>query len=154
MNTATGIYNIDGEVFPVQILECKRLSPDSNVFLRNLSSNLSAEDFSNVLLTGRKYNLFDEKNVYLDRLIKANLAAFKEAMNMTETVKEIILEGIKEYGWLDNEFEQNRKETAKKMLMRGYQVQLTEMLSRPPRVNERLHKAISEELEQMRITVL
>ena len=30
------------------------------------------------------------------------------------------------------------------------QVQLAEMLSRPPRVNERLHKAISEELEQMR----
>jgi len=29
------------------------------------------------------------------------------------------------------------------------QVQLAEMLSRPPRVNERLHKAISEELKQM-----
>ena len=118
-----GLYYIDGEIFPVQILECKRLSPDSNVFLRNLRSNLSAEDISNTLQFGRKHNLLDDKNVYLDRLIKANHGAFTEAMNMTEAVKEIILEGVKEYGWLANEFEQNNKEKAKKMLMRGYPVE-------------------------------
>ena len=30
------------------------------------------------------------------------------------------------------------------------QIKLAEMLTRPPKVNERLHKAISEELKQMR----
>jgi len=122
-----GLYYVGGEVFPVQILENKRLSPDSNVFLRNLRSNLSLEDMSNIIILGRVYNLLDKKNVYLDRVIKANPNAFKEAINMTEAVKEIFLEGAEKYGWLNDKYEQNkiqdRKETAKKMLMRGYSVE-------------------------------
>ena len=110
------------EAFPVQILESKRLSPDSNMFLRNLRSKLSAEDFSKTIQFGREHNLLSNKSMYLDRLIRANVDAFREAMNMTETVKEIFLEGAEQYGWLNEKFV-DKKETAKKMLMRGYSVE-------------------------------
>jgi hypothetical protein len=118
-----GLYYVDGEIFPVQILESKRLSPLSNVFLRNLRSNLSAEDISNTLKLGEEYNLLD-KNVYLDRLIKANPGAFKEAMNMiSEAAKEIFLEGAEKHGWLNDRDEKNKKETAKKLLLLGDSVE-------------------------------
>ena len=134
-----GIYYIDGEVFPVQILESKKLSPDSNVFLRNIRSNLSKKDISNLLKLNKEYNFFSDKSVYLDRLAKANPVAFKEAVIMTEAVMELILESAEEYGWKDRivesaekngwlddvfvkikeGYEQDKKEIAKKMLTRG-----------------------------------
>ena len=40
--------------------------------------------------------------------------ARQEATEMSEAVKEIFLETAKENGWLDDEFEQDRKRTAKK----------------------------------------
>ena len=74
----------------------------------------------------------DDKNVYLDRLVKANPDAFMEAMNMSEAVKEIFLEGAARYGWLDEKFEQDRKKTAKKMLERGYSVEeVSEIMELP-----------------------
>ena len=93
-----------------------------------LSYNLSSEDVSNVVQTGNEFNLFDEKNVYLDRLIKANPAAFEEAMNMlTAEAKEIFLEGAEKYGWLngkiERKIEQNKKEIAKKLLLLGDSVE-------------------------------
>ena len=122
-----GIYYVDGEIFPVQILENKRLSPHNNVFLRNLRSNLSAEDMYNTLQSGREYHLLDGKNIYLDRLVNANYDAFMEAMNMAGALKEAILEGVDKYGWLNERFEQikiqNKKEVAQKMLIRGDSVE-------------------------------
>jgi len=39
---------------------------------------------------------------WIGLLIKANPDAFMEAMNMSEAVKEIFLEGAARYGWLDD----------------------------------------------------
>ena len=88
-----GIYYVDDDVVPIQILESKRLSSDNNLFLRNLRSNLSVEDMLKTLLSFKERKPLDEKNVYLDRLIKANRDVFKEAMNMSGTIKKVILEG-------------------------------------------------------------
>jgi hypothetical protein len=128
LDLGDGIYRVDGEIIPVQILESKRLSPDNNMFLRNLRSNLSTEDASRTLELGSKYNLLHDKSVYMDRLIKANLDAFMEAMNMvSETVKELFLEGAEKHGWLNKRDEQikiqDRKETAKKLLLLGDSVE-------------------------------
>ena len=113
-----GINYIIGGIVPIQILESKRLSPDSNLFLRNLHSNLSSKDMLSTIQAYKKQKPLDDKNVYLDRLIRANLVAFKEAMKMSEAVKEIILETAEENGWLDDKFV-DRKKIAKKLLLRG-----------------------------------
>ena len=118
-----GIYYVDGEIVPVQILESKRLSPDSNLFLRNLRSNLKPIEMIKTLQSYKDKKPFDEKNVYLDRLIRANPKILTEAINMSEAAKKIILEGAEKYGWLESRYKQERKkaarETAKKMLQDG-----------------------------------
>lgn len=114
-----GIYHIDGGLVPIQILESKKLSKENNLFLRNLRSNLSTDDMLSTLESYQKYRHLDDKNVFLDRLIRANLSAFKEAMEMSEAVKEIFLETAEEKGWLEARFESDRKTIAKKLLLFG-----------------------------------
>lgn len=109
-------------IVPIQILESKLLSSNDNIFLRNLRSRLSANDMLNTLQTYQKYNLLDNKNVYLDRLVRANLAVFEEALAMTETVNEIFLEIAEKNGWLDKWLDDkfiDRKEIAKRLLQLG-----------------------------------
>jgi len=114
-----GIYYIHGDIVPIQILESKNLSAEENLFLRNLRSNLSSEDMLKTLQSYKKYKPINAKDVFLDRLVKANPNAFMEAMNMSEAVKEIFLEGAEKYGWLDDKIEQDRKRTAREMLSDG-----------------------------------
>ena len=119
-----GIYYIEDEIIPIQILESKNLSTDSNLFLRNLRSNLSAKDMLSIIHSYNEQKPLNEKNVYLDRLGRANHDAFLEAMNMmTEGLKDLILEGAEKYGWLDDIIKQagekSRAEMAKKMLLDG-----------------------------------
>jgi len=125
-----GIFYIDGEVVPIQIIESKRLSPDTNLFLRNLRSNLSAIDMRDTLQSYKAQRPLDDKTAYLDRLIKANLRAYKEAVKMG-ALKEIFLQTADENGWLadrdrdrdrDRDIE-NAARIAKNLLIRGYSVE-------------------------------
>ena len=120
-NCDNGIYYVIGAVVPIQILESKSLSEDENLFLRNLRSNLSKDDMYKTMKTYKELKAFDDKNVFLDRIVKANPSAFKEAMTMfTEGVREIFMEGAKQHGWLDDFETKKAKKIAKKMLERGY----------------------------------
>ena len=122
-NLGDGIYHVDGDIVPIQILESKNLSPESNVFLRNLRSNLSTKEMLKTLQSYKEYKLLDDKNIYLDRLVKANADVFLEVMDMSESVKEIFLEGAERYGWLDDRFAEHSKQVAeriaKKFLLLG-----------------------------------
>ena len=118
-----GIYYIEGGIVPIQILESKRLSKHDNLFLRNLRSNLSAEDMLNTLQSYQEHRPLDGKNVFLDRLIRANLAVFKEAMKMSETVKDIFLETAEENGWLEKYGNAKAIKIARKLLLLGDSVE-------------------------------
>ena len=115
-----GIHYIDGDVVPIQILESKNLPAEENLFLRNLRSNLSGEDMLKTLQLYKERKPLSEKDVFLDRLLKANPGAFEEAMDMSEAVKEIFLEGAEKNGWLVERDIENLKAIAKRMLLRGY----------------------------------
>ena len=124
-NAGNGIHYIDGDIIPIQIIESKSLG--DNLFLRNLRSNLSAKDMAKTLEAYKDYKPLDNKSVYLDRLIRANLDAFKEATKMSEEVRDIFLETAEENGWL-NDRDTNReiekaKKMAKKMLLDGESIE-------------------------------
>jgi len=108
-NLGDGIYYVDGDIVPIQILESKNLSPESNIFLRNLRSNLSTNEMFKTLQSYKEYKTLDDKNMYLDRLVKANADVFWEVMDMGESLKEIFLEGAEKYGWLDDKFAEHSK---------------------------------------------
>ena len=114
----SGIYYITGEKFPVQILESKKLSED-NLFLKNLRSNLTAEDAVKVTRAYEVLKAVEKKNVYLDGIIKANMGAFKEAMAVSEAVRELFLDAAEEYGWFEKRENEKAIAIARKLLMRG-----------------------------------
>jgi hypothetical protein len=55
------------------------LSEKENLFLRNLRSNLSGADMQKTLELYKARKPIDDKNVFLNRIIKANPNAFKES---------------------------------------------------------------------------
>jgi hypothetical protein len=117
-----GIYYIEGGLVPIQILESKRLSKSDNLFLRNLRSNLSAEDMLNTLESYQAYRPLDNKSVFLERLVKANSIAFEEVMNMSDAVIDIIIEAAEKNGRLKDRFV-DRKTVAKKLIELGDSVE-------------------------------
>ena len=116
-----GIYHIQGEKFPVQILESKKLS-DENLFLKHLRSNLTAEDAAKIAQAYAKLKIVEPKNAYLDGVIKANPGAFKEAIFMSADAWDIIMTAAEEVGWLDEWSSKRIKarniEIAKKLKMK------------------------------------
>jgi predicted transposase YdaD len=88
-----------------------------------------------MLKTLQAYNerkTLDSKNVFLDRLVKANPDVFMEAMNMfTDGVREIFMEGAEKNGWLESygieidkeKDKEKAKEIAKKMLLDGESIE-------------------------------
>jgi len=123
--TDDGIYYVEGDTFPVQILESKLLPPDENLFLRNLRSNLSIKD---VTMTAEAYKMLkplEKRNVYFDRLRQANLKTFKEALSMSESMKELFFEVAEQEGWNVPDMLENfrAKKIAKKLLHLGRPVE-------------------------------
>jgi len=97
------------------------LSEDENLFLHNLRSNLSVADMVKTLQFYKDRKLLDDKNIFLDRLVKANPLIFKEAINMfsEETSMKIIIDAMEEGGWLVKRDNEKAKKIARKMLSRG-----------------------------------
>ena len=110
-----GIYRIDGDTFPVQILESKKLSPEKNLFLKNLRSNLTHEDAKRVVEAYTELKEFESRNAYLDRLMRANKSVFREVLSMSETaIREVFTKiWAEESGWLRDRDLENKRENAK-----------------------------------------
>ena len=105
-----GLSSVCGDVFPVQILICKK---DDNIILRNLHDNLTPAEVYETIHAFEQLRP-GEKNVYVERIILSNWNAYKEASRMYPTLKERFLE-IEEEGWL----EERDLERAKDMLLDG-----------------------------------
>jgi len=119
-DVGNGIYYLHDGVVPIQILESKKLSEDENLFLRNLRSNLAGDDMYKTMQAYKERKPLDDKNVFLDRIVKANPSAFMEAMNMfTEGVREIFMEGAEQYGWLDRYVDKRTRKIIERMLSFG-----------------------------------
>lgn len=117
-----GIHFVNGDLMPVQILERRKLSKEDNLFLRNLTSNLSTEDMVSTLKAYENKKELNPKSVYLDRLLKANWQIFKEVASMNITLKELFLESAEEEGWAEDLRIRDRKRLAIKMLADGESV--------------------------------
>ena len=131
-----GIYNIDGESFPIQIILSKRLSAKENVFLRNLRSQLTQNDMADVFEAYKNYGSPDKRSVYLDRIFGANKSVFKEVFTMTATnFNEWVHEYAKKIGLEDELINRGmaqgmargqdkiRRETALEMLRKGFKLE-------------------------------
>ena len=108
----SGIYHVEGETYPIQILENKKLSAETNLFLKNLRSNLTKEEAQRIVDAYKTIKEFESKSAYIGRLFQANEAVFKEVMEMSDKVlQDIFVKAIAEKrGWLDDVYREKERQ--------------------------------------------
>ena len=93
--TAPGIYYLEGDPFPIQILISKELSPEENRWLGSLRTDLQPDQNLNVLL--EDYEKHKDSRLYqaaMDLIVRANPAAMEEARSMCEALHELWAEDL------------------------------------------------------------
>ena len=115
--TEDGVCYVTGDTFDVQILESKKLSEEKNLFIRNLRSNLSVAEAQRTLDAYKGIKDFESKNVYINRLARANPGVFKEMMELSDTaIKDMVVVALAEdMGLLDERDKQRDLEKAKEI---------------------------------------
>lgn len=92
-----GIYYVYGEKFAIQIVVNPTLSEERNLWLKNLTNEIS--DTASVEKLARAYESKKENTLYssvMDILIRSNVAKFSEVKNMCEALKELYKEELEE----------------------------------------------------------
>ena len=117
------------DTFKIQIIESKRLSAEENVFLKNLRSSLTKMDMQEVFEAYRKYALLEKVNIYLDRVLDANLPILEEVLAMSSAaVRDVIYSHFEKDGTVDRIMERGeergeekaKRNTALEMLRDGF----------------------------------
>ncbi|MCL1919382.1 MAG: hypothetical protein FWG14_13995 [Peptococcaceae bacterium] len=123
---------IQSFILPNQLIERKKLSEEDNLFLKNLGSQLSAEEILNTLRAYKGQKLLNEKNAYLNRILEANKMILKEALTMG-TALDILWEAAEETG---------RMAEIEKLLEKRVEERIEK------RVEERVEKRIEKRIEK------
>lgn len=93
-----GIYYVDGDMLPIQILVGKQLSPKENLWLRGLTNELESYEILEKLV--RDYQEHSENVWYqsaLDIIVRANEKKLKEDNDMVcDTLMEIMADKLEE----------------------------------------------------------
>lgn len=126
-----GIYYVDGDFFPVQILLNTRLSTKQHLYLKSLDNKLVDISLVERIIKTDKNN--DNYSALMHVIFRANLEVFKEVLKMSDsaTLERIVNEIILDKGW-DKEFfkkgeelglKKGKIETAKKFLLMGLSIE-------------------------------
>ena len=84
-----GIYNLIGDILPIQMIDNRKLSVDENLWLKNLSDKL---DPLAVIKISDEVKLQDKTariRAYMNVIAKANFQAIEEVMNMGSPAKSL-----------------------------------------------------------------
>ena len=90
---AKGIYYIDGDFFPIQLICTKELSDEENLWLHNLRNDITEAHVIENLFD--EYQKHKKENLYasvMNIITKANTERVKEVTGMCEALEEIFLE--------------------------------------------------------------
>lgn len=74
-----GIYYVSGNIFPIQIINTKKLSKEKNLWLKSLNLHLESKDMVNSLI--QEYDEHKDEKLYnsaMDIIVKNNIRIFKE----------------------------------------------------------------------------
>jgi len=85
--TSPGIYTIDGDVLPIQIIDSRKLSLEENLWLKGLSKEHNKFTISRINREINKKGKAAQLDAYLYVIISANYKAAKEAVKMSRMSK-------------------------------------------------------------------
>jgi hypothetical protein len=77
-----GIYIIDGDILPIQIIDSRKLSVEENTLLKGLNKKLKASELQQVITEIQRRGKESRTKAYFDILFRANLKQLEEANKM------------------------------------------------------------------------
>ncbi|MCL2016059.1 MAG: hypothetical protein FWG68_07435, partial [Defluviitaleaceae bacterium] len=147
----SGVTYVTGGAFPVQILESKKLSAETNLYLQHLRKNWDKNDFNKIVQWFEQTGQFDPKNIYLSRLFEANEKITKGDAESMTYLEKTVTNAIEERANTDEVFRkqmlnklggEDQKETTLKLLKKGLSIQdIAEVFNKPIEWVENLAKA-------------
>jgi len=97
--TGHGIYNIRGDILPIQIIDNRHLPEEENQWLKNLSNRLGVTELSRMYIEISRIDKAVKIAAYLDTIMRANAGTLKEVIKMSDAT--ITLEQVfEEVGWI------------------------------------------------------
>ena len=126
-----GIYTINGDVLPIQVIDSRRLPADENLWLKSLSDRLDISALSRISAEVTRQGKAARVGAYLDVVTRANTETMEEAIQMgkgSKTLEQV----LEEAGWLarweakGEEIGQRKKgiEIARNALTKGLSIEM------------------------------
>ncbi|MDE7045327.1 MAG: hypothetical protein K2O97_10025 [Acetatifactor sp.] len=91
-----GIYYLEGNIFPMQLIVTSRLSPEKNLWLNSLTNDLRKENMDRLL---QEYGKHSNENLYrsvMNLIVRANREKFEEGKAVCDALKELFRKDIEE----------------------------------------------------------
>ena len=91
--TQKGIYYVNGDKIPIQILVTSQLDPSENLWLRSLTNDLHERQMARKLID--EYQKHEKNVLYqsmMEVIVRANTEQFKEDKKMCEALRELMEE--------------------------------------------------------------
>jgi hypothetical protein len=116
-----GIYYVEGNIFPVQVIESKRLEGGGGViWVKELRGGLNGEELREIIEMSGKMPKGAPLSAYLHTILRANSLGFREMVAMSDASFEAVLE---EYGltakWEAKGLEKGLEKGLQKGLQKG-----------------------------------
>jgi hypothetical protein len=121
----SGVYDVKGDIMPIQIIGNRRLSAEENLWLNGLDENLDVEAIDRVTAAIQKLGRTRRSGAYLDVVSQANPENLKEDIYMRKRRDRITLEDVfEEVGWTAKwearGVERNARSVAQKLIDKGW----------------------------------
>ena len=95
-----GIYTVKGDIFPIQVVNSRRLSADENLWLKDLCGKLSQQEIQRVITEISRQEKRLGTGAYLDVIIRANNDNFRRTISMRHRQTTLSFdELLEEAGW-------------------------------------------------------
>jgi hypothetical protein len=82
--TASGIYTVNGDILPMQVIESPKLSADDNLWLKTLRRRLDYTAANQISEEAVRRGKEAKIKAYLDAVMRANKNIFKEVEKMRD----------------------------------------------------------------------
>ena len=127
-----GIYNIKGDILPIQIIDNRKLSATENLWLKSLDNKLKLNGIRQIFTETYKQGIEARIEAYLDVISRANNKILREVLEMSNTtlsLEELLEEAGLIAKWEARAVEKKTIKIAQKMLANGFSVEQTANLS-------------------------
>jgi hypothetical protein len=90
-----GIYTVIGDIFPIQIIDSRKLSEAENIWLKDLDNTLNVARINRLTKEIERLGKAAQVGAYLDAIARANAEMIKESIKMsksTVTLEQVLIE--------------------------------------------------------------